>query len=118
VVQGSEVSAWPGDPPGLQITRLPSQCVQCPKPQFRGLLFRRAEPHFYAFDALWDEHAWSDDERERRRFRSGEDLPYLPLSDRGLRLRALVRTGSERLLTAITSLLTVGGYSTGVRARF
>src|SRR5690349_20517132 len=43
------------------------------KPQFRDLLFRRAEPFFYAFDLLWDEHAWSDDEQERRRFRNGED---------------------------------------------
>src|SRR5690242_7630508 len=32
------------------------------KPQFRDLLFRRAEPHYVAFDILWDEHAWSDDE--------------------------------------------------------
>ena len=31
------------------------------RPQFRDLLFRRAEPVFYAFDILWDEHAWSDD---------------------------------------------------------
>jgi len=30
------------------------------KPQFRDLLFRRAEPVFYAFDILWDEHARSD----------------------------------------------------------
>jgi len=28
------------------------------KPQFRDLLFRRAEPFFYAFD-IWDEHARS-----------------------------------------------------------
>ena len=34
------------------------------KPQFRDLLFRRAEPLFYAFDLLWDEHAKSDDEKE------------------------------------------------------
>jgi hypothetical protein len=39
------------------------------RPQFRDLLFRRAEPHFYAFDILWEEHPWSDDEQERRRFR-------------------------------------------------
>jgi ATP-dependent DNA ligase len=49
------------------------------KPQFRDLLFRRAEPFLYAFDILWDEHAWSDDEQERRRFRNGEDLRHLPL---------------------------------------
>jgi bifunctional non-homologous end joining protein LigD len=34
------------------------------KPQFRDLLFRGAEPVFYAFDILWDEHARSDDEEE------------------------------------------------------
>ena len=27
------------------------------KPQFSDVLFRRAEPVFYAFDILWDEHA-------------------------------------------------------------
>jgi ATP-dependent DNA ligase len=43
------------------------------KPQFRQLLFRRAEPFFCAFDILWDEHAFSDDEDEMRRFRNGED---------------------------------------------
>jgi len=43
------------------------------KPTFRDLLFRRAEPVFYAFDILWDEHAWSDDEDEMRRFQNGED---------------------------------------------
>jgi bifunctional non-homologous end joining protein LigD len=68
------------------------------KPQFRDLLFRRAEPHFYAFDILWDEHAWSDDDQERRRFRNGEDLRYLPLIDRKQRLRAVVPRDSERLL--------------------
>jgi hypothetical protein len=46
------------------------------KPQFRDLLFRRAEPMFYAFDIFWDEHAFSDDEEEMRRFRNGEDLRY------------------------------------------
>jgi ATP-dependent DNA ligase len=54
------------------------------KTQFGDLLFRRAEPLFYAFDILWDEHANSDDEEERRRFRNGEDLRYLPLIDRKL----------------------------------
>src|SRR5689334_1819176 len=68
------------------------------QPQFRDLLFRRAEPYFYAFDILWDAHAWSDDEQERRRFANGEDTRYLPLSDRKQRLRAVVRRGSERLL--------------------
>ncbi len=68
------------------------------KPQFRDLLFRRAEPHFIAFDLLWDEHARSDDEDEMRRFGNSEDLRYLPLIDRKLRLHALVPTQSERLL--------------------
>jgi bifunctional non-homologous end joining protein LigD len=67
------------------------------KPQFRDLLFRRAEPLFYAFDILWDEHAWSDDEQEQRRFRNGEDLRYLPLIDRKLRLHAVVPNRGERL---------------------
>ena len=62
------------------------------KPQFRELLFRRAEPFYYAFNLLWDEHAWSDDEEERRRFRNGEDTRYLPLIDRKLRLQTLYPT--------------------------
>jgi bifunctional non-homologous end joining protein LigD len=68
------------------------------KPQFRDLLFRRAEPFFYAFDILWDEHARSDDEEEMRRFRNGEDTRYLPLTDRKLRLRRVVPKRGERLL--------------------
>src|SRR5437762_13231414 len=51
------------------------------KPQFRELLFRRAEPFFYAFDVLWDDHALSDDKEEMRRFHNGEDTRYLPLID-------------------------------------
>jgi bifunctional non-homologous end joining protein LigD len=68
------------------------------KPQFRDLLFRRAEPFFYAFDILRDEHARSDDEEGMRRFRNGEDVRYRPLSDRKLRLRRVVPKDSERLL--------------------
>jgi len=68
------------------------------KPQFRHLLFRRAEPFFYAFDILWDEHAQTDDEEEMRRFRNGEDVRYLPLTDRKLRLRRVVPRRGERLL--------------------
>jgi bifunctional non-homologous end joining protein LigD len=68
------------------------------KTQFNNLLFRRGEPLFYAFGLLWDEHAWSDDEQERRRFRNGEDTRYLPLCDRKLRLRAVVPRHGERLL--------------------
>jgi bifunctional non-homologous end joining protein LigD len=68
------------------------------KPQFRDLLFHRAEPVFYAFDILWDEHAKSDDDEETRRFRNGEDLRYLPLTDRKLRLRMVVPKRGERLL--------------------
>jgi hypothetical protein len=52
------------------------------KPQFRNLLFRCAEPFFYAFDILWDEHARSDEEEEMHRFRNGEDTRYLPLTYR------------------------------------
>jgi bifunctional non-homologous end joining protein LigD len=69
------------------------------KSQFSDLLFRRAEPVFYAFDILWDEHAWSDDDDEdRHRFRNGEDSRFLPLTDRKLRLRSVVPKKSERLL--------------------
>jgi bifunctional non-homologous end joining protein LigD len=68
------------------------------KPQFADLLFRRAEPLFYAFDIIWDEHAWSDGDEERSRFRNGEDTRYLPLIDRKLRLRAVVPKQGERLL--------------------
>jgi bifunctional non-homologous end joining protein LigD len=68
------------------------------KPQFRDLLFRRAEPTFFAFDILWDEHAKTDDDEENRRFRNGEDLRYLPLIDRKLRLHAVVPNQGERLL--------------------
>ena len=68
------------------------------KPQFRDLLFRRAEPFFYAFDLLWDEHASSDDAEEMRRFRNGEDVRYLPLLDRKLRLRRVVPRLGENLL--------------------
>jgi ATP-dependent DNA ligase len=68
------------------------------KSQFNNLLFRRGEPFFYAFDLLWEEHAWSDDEQERRRFRNGKDLRYLPLCDRKLRLRAVAPKHGERLL--------------------
>lgn len=53
------------------------------KSQFKELLFRRGEPRFYAFDLL---HL------------DGEDLHYLPLVDRKLRLRSVVPEMSERLL--------------------
>lgn len=54
------------------------------KSQFRDLLFRRAEPYFYAFDILWHEDTG--------------DLRHLPLIERKLRLRALVPKDAERLL--------------------
>jgi bifunctional non-homologous end joining protein LigD len=54
------------------------------KTQFKDLLFRRGEPRFYAFDLLW-----ADD---------GDDLRYLPLIDRKLRLRSVVPNHGERLL--------------------
>jgi bifunctional non-homologous end joining protein LigD len=53
------------------------------KPQLRDLMFRRGEPRFFAFDLL---HC------------DGEDLRYLPLTDRKLRLRSLVPPRGERLL--------------------
>ena len=68
------------------------------KPQFRDLLFHRAEPVFYAFDILWDQHAKSDDEEEMRRSRNGEDTRYLPLMDRKVRLRRVVPKRGKRLL--------------------
>ena len=68
------------------------------QPQFRELLFRRAEPFFYVFDLLCDDHAWSDDEEEMRRFHNGEDTRYLPLIDRKQRLRGIVPKRGERLL--------------------
>lgn len=68
------------------------------KSQFRELLHRRAEPVFFAFDVLWDQHAWSDDESDHWRFRNGEDVRFLPLTDRKLRLRSLVPRKAERLL--------------------
>jgi ATP-dependent DNA ligase len=48
-----------------------------------GLLFRRGEPRYYAFDQL---------------FRNGEDLCYLHLADRKHRLSDLISDNSERLL--------------------
>jgi bifunctional non-homologous end joining protein LigD len=74
-------------------------CLDCQgKPQFADLLFRRAEPVYYCFDILWDEHPKSDDEVERSRFANGEDTRYLPLIDRKLRLRRVVPARAERLL--------------------
>src|SRR5207248_7071908 len=81
------------------------------RPQFRDLLFRRAEPFFYAFDVLWDEHARSDDEEEMRRFRNGEDVRYLPLTDRKLRLRRVYRGKANASYIATTSTGTAKGYS-------
>jgi hypothetical protein len=53
------------------------------KTQFKDLLFRRGEPRFYAFDLLWPD---------------GEDLRYLLLIDRKLRLRSVVPKRGDRLL--------------------
>jgi bifunctional non-homologous end joining protein LigD len=53
------------------------------KTQFRDLLFRRGVPRFYAFDLLWLD---------------GEDMRYLPLIERKLRLRSVVLEHGERLL--------------------
>jgi bifunctional non-homologous end joining protein LigD len=51
--------------------------------QFNDLLFRRGEPRFYAFDMLE---------------LNGEDLRYLPLTDRKHRLRGINPQSGERLL--------------------
>jgi bifunctional non-homologous end joining protein LigD len=51
--------------------------------QFEDLLFHRGEPRFQAFDLL---------------FCDGEDLRYLPLTDRKHRLRGLVPKSGQRLL--------------------
>jgi bifunctional non-homologous end joining protein LigD len=51
--------------------------------QFKDLLFRRGEPRFLAFDCPYCE---------------GENLRYLPLSERKDRLRAIIPHSRERLL--------------------
>jgi ATP-dependent DNA ligase len=51
--------------------------------RFQDLLFRRGEPRFYAFDVLWHD---------------GEDLRYLPLFGRKLRLRSVVPQRGDRVL--------------------
>ena len=53
------------------------------KPQFRDLLHHRGEPRFVAFDLLRID---------------GEDLTYVPLTERKAKLRALVSNQSEHLL--------------------
>jgi bifunctional non-homologous end joining protein LigD len=68
------------------------------KPLFSDLLFRRAEPRFIAFDILWDDHAKTGDDEVNSRFHNGEDLRYLPLIDRKLRLHAIVPKRAGRLL--------------------
>jgi ATP-dependent DNA ligase len=50
---------------------------------FSNLLFRRGEPRFYAFDLLSC---------------NGENLRYVPLADRKLRLSGIVPRHGERLL--------------------
>lgn len=71
------------------------------KSQFRDLLFRRGEPRFYAFDLL---------------SLDGEDLRYLPLIERKARLRSVVPSRGERLLSAIMSKPKARAFS-GWRAR-
>ncbi len=51
--------------------------------QFEDLMFRQGEPRFQAFDCLWCD---------------GEDLRYLPLTDRKRKLRSIVPGIGERLL--------------------
>ena len=66
------------------------------KTQFRHLLFRRGEPRLYAFDLLWCE---------------GEDLRYLPLIERKLRLRSVAPQRGERLLFYALTAGTLGCYA-------
>jgi bifunctional non-homologous end joining protein LigD len=59
-------------------------CVdQDGRPQFYDLLYRRRPPYFFAFDLL---------------FHNGEDLRFLPLTERKDRLRALLRRSSGPML--------------------
>ena len=51
--------------------------------QFEDLLFRRGEPRFLAFDCLYCD---------------GENLCYLPLSDRKHRLKGIIPHWRQRLL--------------------
>jgi ATP-dependent DNA ligase len=81
------------------------------KPQFRDPLFRRTEQLFYVFDILWDEHAWSDDEEERRRFRNGENLRYLPLIDRSSGFMRWCPSKANVSSTATTSTEMAKGHS-------
>jgi len=81
------------------------------KPQFRDPLFRRAEPVFYAFDILWDEHAKSNDEEENRRFRNSEDLRYVPLLTASSDFMPWFRSAAKVFFTAITLTKTASGYS-------
>ena len=53
------------------------------KPQFNDLLLRYGEPRYVAFDLLRLD---------------GEDLRYMPLMERKAKLRALVASGSDRLM--------------------
>jgi hypothetical protein len=57
-----------------------------------------AQPSAMMTDALRKYLSDDEVERRRRKFRSGEDLRYLPLINRKLRLRAAVPKRSERLL--------------------
>jgi hypothetical protein len=69
------------------------------KTQFKDLLFRRGEPRFYAFDLLGCQ---------------GEDMRYLPLIDRKLRLRSVVPQRGERLLFYALTAGTLGCYAASV----
>jgi ATP-dependent DNA ligase len=84
--------------------------IVCLDSQGKSQFPHRAEPLFYAFDILWDEHPKSDDEDENLRFRNGEDIRYLPLCDRKLRLRSVVSKAIEPELQLWNScaLATVG----------
>jgi hypothetical protein len=62
-------------------------CSDVPSHSFTPLTFSGTNTH-------------SDDEEEIRRFRNGEDLRYLPLIDRKLRLYAMVPNAANVFFTA------------------
>ena len=53
------------------------------KPEFRDLLFRRGAARFVAFDLLWCD---------------GQDVRYVPLTERKHKLRSILPTDSDRVM--------------------
>jgi hypothetical protein len=71
-------------PPPRNGERLPDH-ITGPSARPGDLLFYRGEPCFVTFDLLWD---------------AGADLRHLPLIQRKLRLRSIIRENAERILYA------------------